>query len=119
MWRLWSKMERVVRVHYGGSVLESSNGGSQFDGMSVKTIVFQSKPTFEELLCRTKDILGWSDKVSVAGTVTHFANLANRNEELEAQLQQLRSSFNILQVFATPFAAVLICIIAIAAWRFT
>lgn len=56
-------MERVVHVHYGGSVLESSNGGSQFDGMSVKMIVFQSKPTFEELLCRTKDILGWSDKV--------------------------------------------------------
>uniref|UniRef100_A0A0E0A1F2 Uncharacterized protein n=1 Tax=Oryza glumipatula TaxID=40148 RepID=A0A0E0A1F2_9ORYZ len=55
----------------------------------------------------------------LSGTVTHFANLANRNEELEAQLQQLRSSFNILQVFATPFAAVLICIIAIAAWRFT
>jgi hypothetical protein len=50
--------------------------------------------------------------------VTHFANLANRNEELEAQLQQLRSSFNILQAFATPFVAVLICIIAIAAWRF-
>uniref|UniRef100_A0A0D3G9K8 Uncharacterized protein n=1 Tax=Oryza barthii TaxID=65489 RepID=A0A0D3G9K8_9ORYZ len=137
------RMERVVRVHYGGSVLESSNGGSQFDGMSVKMI---------ELLCRTKDILGWSDKVvsiqdrydmggepishkqmlelngetkweayveiSVAGTVTHFTNLANRNEELEAQLQQLRSSFNILQAFATPFVAVLICIIAIAAWRF-
>uniref|UniRef100_A0A0D3G9K9 Uncharacterized protein n=1 Tax=Oryza barthii TaxID=65489 RepID=A0A0D3G9K9_9ORYZ len=55
---------------------------------------------------------------SVAGTVTHFTNLANRNEELEAQLQQLRSSFNILQAFATPFVAVLICIIAIAAWRF-
>uniref|UniRef100_A0A0E0DTN8 PSII 6.1 kDa protein n=1 Tax=Oryza meridionalis TaxID=40149 RepID=A0A0E0DTN8_9ORYZ len=63
VWRLWSKMERVVRVHYDGSVLESSNGGSQFDGMSVKTVVFPSKPTFEELLCRTKDILGWSDKV--------------------------------------------------------
>uniref|UniRef100_A0A0E0MM62 Uncharacterized protein n=1 Tax=Oryza punctata TaxID=4537 RepID=A0A0E0MM62_ORYPU len=31
-------MERVVHVRYGGSVKESSNGGSKFEGMSVKTI---------------------------------------------------------------------------------
>jgi hypothetical protein len=50
--------------------------------------------------------------------VTHFANLANRNEELEAWLQELRTRFHILQACGTAFVVVLISIIAITAWRF-
>lgn len=104
-------MERVVRVHYGGSVKESSHGGSQFEGMSVKTIVFPSKPSFEELVCRTKDILGWCDEVVCmqgrydvgGGPISHKQMLElNGKTEWEAYVEIVKNSqFKSLEVVAT------------------
>ncbi len=55
-------MDRLVRLHFDGSVVDESTGGSQFEGMSVRQLVFCAKPTFEELISRTKDELDWSDE---------------------------------------------------------
>jgi hypothetical protein len=83
-------MDRLVRLHYGGSVVEQSNSGSNFEGMSVKQLIFGGKPSFEELVCRTKDVLGWSNQsIAIqgrynvgAGPISHKYML-DLNGELE------------------------------------
>ena len=53
-------MDRLVRLHYGGCVVDESTHGSQFEGMTVRQLVFFAKPTFEELMSRIKHELDWN-----------------------------------------------------------
>lgn len=58
-------MERIVRVHHGGEVLDSDNGGAKFSSnMVVKVVVFKSCPTLSDLKARLKDIFGSSKERS-------------------------------------------------------
>ena len=50
-------MDRVVRVHFGGSVIETSEGSCKFEGMTVKSVVFVGRPSFEEVVGRVREIL--------------------------------------------------------------
>uniref|UniRef100_A0A0D9XP36 RING-type domain-containing protein n=1 Tax=Leersia perrieri TaxID=77586 RepID=A0A0D9XP36_9ORYZ len=51
------KMDRVVRVHFGGSVIKTSEGSCKFVGMTVKSVVFVGRPSFEEVVGRVREIL--------------------------------------------------------------
>ncbi|XP_015612575.1 uncharacterized protein [Oryza sativa Japonica Group] len=104
-------MDRLVRLHYGGSVVEQSNSGSNFEGMSVKQLIFGGKPSFEELVCHTKDVLGWSNQsIAIqgrydvgAGPISHKYML-DLNGELEWNTYVdivLGSQFKSLEVVAS------------------
>ncbi len=77
----------------------------------MKTIVFPSKPRFEELVCRTKDILGWSDEVLCmqgrydvgGGPISHKQMLElNGETEWDAYVEIVKDSrFKSLDVVAT------------------
>jgi hypothetical protein len=54
-------MDRLVRLHFGGNVVDESTGESQFEGMTVTQLMFRAKPTFEELFSHTMDELDWDE----------------------------------------------------------
>lgn len=55
-------MDRLVRVYYGGRVVEPYVGGHvEFEDMSLKTILFPTHPTLDELRSRVKEVLGWTE----------------------------------------------------------
>ncbi|BAH93074.1 Os05g0319000 [Oryza sativa Japonica Group] len=56
------EMDRLVRVYYGGRVVEPYVGGHvEFEDMSLKTILFPTHPTLDELRSRVKEVLGWTE----------------------------------------------------------
>ncbi|EEE67572.1 hypothetical protein OsJ_25093 [Oryza sativa Japonica Group] len=90
---------------------EQSNSGSNFEGMSVKQLIFGGKPSFEELVCHTKDVLGWSNQsIAIqgrydvgAGPISHKYML-DLNGELEWNTYVdivLGSQFKSLEVVAS------------------
>lgn len=92
-------------------MVEQSNSGSNFEGMSVKQLIFGGKPSFEELVCRTKDVLGWSNQsIAIqgrydvgAGPISHKYML-DLNGELEWNTYVdivLGSQFKSLEVVAS------------------
>lgn len=55
-------MDRLVRVYYGGRVVEPYVGAHvEFEDMSLKTILFPTHPTLDELRSRVKEVLGWTE----------------------------------------------------------
>uniref|UniRef100_A0A0E0F192 Uncharacterized protein n=1 Tax=Oryza meridionalis TaxID=40149 RepID=A0A0E0F192_9ORYZ len=74
-WGSIEKMNRLVRLHYGGCVVDESTGGSQFEGMIVRQLVFHAKPTFEELMSCIKHELDWSDESVDIVLGSHFKAL--------------------------------------------
>ena len=52
-------MDRLVRVYYGGRVVEPYVGAHvEFEDMSFKTILFPTHPTLDKLRSRVKEVLG-------------------------------------------------------------
>ncbi|XP_066164585.1 uncharacterized protein [Oryza sativa Japonica Group] len=103
-------MDRLVRLHYGGCVVDESTHGSQFEGMTVRQLVFFAKPTFEELMSRIKHELDWNDesvgmqgRYDVGGGVMSHKFMLDLNGEIEWQTYidiVLGSHFKSLEVFA-------------------
>src|SRR5574341_1740499 len=103
-------MDRLVRLHYGGCVVDESTHGSQFEGMTVRQLVFFAKPTFEELMSRIKHELDWNDesvgmqgRYDVGGGVMSHKFMLDLNGEIEWQTYidiVLWSHFKSLEVFA-------------------
>nr|AAS07333.1 hypothetical protein [Oryza sativa Japonica Group] len=57
-----TEMDRLVSVYYGGRVVEPYVGGHvEFEDMSLKTILFPTHPTLDELRSRVKEVLGWTE----------------------------------------------------------
>nr|AAO38004.1 putative mutator-like transposase [Oryza sativa Japonica Group]ABF97435.1 transposon protein, putative, Mutator sub-class [Oryza sativa Japonica Group] len=55
-------MDRLVRVYYGGRVVEPYVGAHvEFEDMSLKTILFPTHSTLDELRSRVKEVLGWTE----------------------------------------------------------
>jgi hypothetical protein len=55
-------MERIVRVHYGGDVVEGLSGGAKFSStMAVKVAAFRKCPQLFELQARVKEVLQWHE----------------------------------------------------------
>ena len=52
-------MDRVVHVHIGGSVIETSEGSAKFEGMTAKPLVFVRRPSFEEVVGRVRETLNF------------------------------------------------------------
>ncbi|BAH94348.1 Os08g0471100 [Oryza sativa Japonica Group] len=103
-------MDRLVQLHYGGCVVDESTHGSQFEGMTVRQLVFFAKPTFEELMSRIKHELDWNDesvgmqgRYDVGGGVMSHKFMLDLNGEIEWQTYidiVLGSHFKSLEVFA-------------------
>nr|CAD41129.1 OSJNBa0084K20.7 [Oryza sativa Japonica Group]CAE02484.2 OSJNBa0076N16.5 [Oryza sativa Japonica Group] len=108
--RIGAEMDRLVRLHYGGCVVDESTHGSQFEGMTVRQLVFFAKPTFEELMSRIKHELDWNDesvgmqgRYDVGGGVMSHKFMLDLNGEIEWQTYidiVLGSHFKSLEVFA-------------------
>ncbi|TVT98729.1 hypothetical protein EJB05_55959, partial [Eragrostis curvula] len=56
------QMERIVRVHYGGEVIESDDGCAKFSSdMAQKVVAFVKRPKYNELVSRVRNALGWEE----------------------------------------------------------
>ncbi|TVU17956.1 hypothetical protein EJB05_34018, partial [Eragrostis curvula] len=59
---LVARMERIVRVHYGGEVIESDDGCAKFSSnMAQKVVAFVKRPKYSELVSRVRNVLGWEE----------------------------------------------------------
>lgn len=91
-------------------MVDESTHGSQFEGMTVRQLVFFAKPTFEELMSRIKHELDWNDesvgmqgRYDVGGGVMSHKFMLDLNGEIEWQTYidiVLGSHFKSLEVFA-------------------
>jgi len=56
-------MDRIVRLHYGGSVEESMPGGAKFtSSMLLNVLAFPHRPSLCEVVGRVKDVLSWNSE---------------------------------------------------------
>ncbi len=88
-------------------MVDESTASSQFEGMSVRQLVFCAKPTFEELISRMKDELDWSDesvgmqgRYDVGASAMSHKYMLDLNREVEWENIVLGSQFKSLEVFA-------------------
>lgn len=53
-------MDRIVRVHHGGTVTYNDNG-AELVGMALSMLVYAARPSFDELVASVKGMLGWME----------------------------------------------------------